>query len=70
MSGRSWNHNQAGNDRAALDLYPACPRCGDVCDIAAWVCPACGCKLHAAPESRAWETVSRLSVDLRGTVAS
>lgn len=37
---------QARGDRIALDRFPTCPRCGDLCEPYATICE-CGCRLRA-----------------------
>ncbi len=37
---------QFRGDRIALDRFPTCPRCGDLCEPYATICE-CGCRLRA-----------------------
>lgn len=34
-----------GADLATQDHWPACPRCGDLCEPGSVVCVECGCRL-------------------------
>jgi len=37
--------NIAAVDKLGLDLWPACPRCGDLSEPGSVACTACGCRL-------------------------
>lgn len=37
---------QRQDDRNALDRYPACPRCSNLCGLLAVVCADCGARLR------------------------
>jgi hypothetical protein len=37
------------DDLGALDHYPTCPRCGDLCGRLARICVECGAELFASP---------------------